>query len=393
MKKRIALLCLGLGLIFSTANWLWAAGKVSLKPIEQNGIDKTLGLDEQLWGSPEKAGDWRAMLRAIDHSLRYLESNAAVKAYQNYPIPGINRDRVRRSLLRFRELLVKSRTPRELQATVQKEFVFYQSVGNDDRGTVTFTGYFEPVYSASRKPTAEFRYPLYRKPSNFSSWSKPHPTRAELEGKDGLLGNKSPLAGYELVWLRDRLEAYLVHIQGSAKLQLTDGRTMSVGYDESTDYPYTSIGKELIKEGIFKPEELSLPVVIDYLKDHPQELDKYLPRNDRFVFFKETHGAPAKGSLGLPVTAERSIATDKSLMPPGSLALIRTRIPSAAWKGDSGMPLVSRYVLDQDTGSAIKGMGRVDIFMGTGKVAGDRAGLINHSGELYYLLLKNYKDY
>jgi membrane-bound lytic murein transglycosylase A len=389
MKKRIALLSLGLGLIFSTSNWLWAAGKVSLKPIEQYSIDETLGLDEQLWGSPEKAGDWRAMLRASELSLRYLESHAAVKAYQNYPIPGISRDRVRRSLLRFRELLVKSSTPAELQAAVQKEFVFYQSIGNDDRGTVTFTGYFEPVYTASRKPTAEFRYPLYRKPSNFSSWSQPHPTRLELEGEDGLLGNKSPLAGYELVWLRDRLEAYLVHVQGSAKLQLTDGRTMSVGYDGSTDYPYTSIGKELIKEGIFKPEELSLPVVIDYLKEHPQELNKYLPRNDRFVFFKETHGAPAKGSLGIPVTAERSIATDKSLMPPGGLALIHTRIPSAAWRGESEMPLVSRYMLDQDTGSAIKGAGRVDIFMGTGKAAGDRAGLINHSGELYYLLLRD----
>ncbi|OKH25286.1 hypothetical protein NIES593_05910 [Hydrococcus rivularis NIES-593] len=100
-------------------------------------------------------------------STKILESNAAVKAYQNYPIPGINRDRVRRSLLCFRELLVKSRTPRKLQVAVQKEFVFYQSVGNDDRGTVTFTGYFEPVYSASHQPTAEFRYPLYQKPSNF----------------------------------------------------------------------------------------------------------------------------------------------------------------------------------------------------------------------------------
>lgn len=151
-----------------------------------------------------------SILDCLRLSTKILESNAAVKAYQNYPIPGINRDRVRRSLLCFRELLVKSRTPRKLQVAVQKESVFYQSVGNDDRGTVTFTGYFEPVYSASHQPTAEFRYPLYQKPSNFSSWSKPHPTRAELEGKDGSLDNKSPLAGHDLVWLRDRFYPGLV---------------------------------------------------------------------------------------------------------------------------------------------------------------------------------------
>jgi membrane-bound lytic murein transglycosylase A len=388
MKKRLALLSLGLGLIFSTPDWLLAQGNLSLQPSDRSQFDKSLGLDEQLWGSPEKSGDWRAMLRAIDRSLSYLNTQKAIAAYQNYPVPGITRDRVRRSLVRFRELLVKSRTPAELQAAVQKEFVFYRSAGNDDRGTVMFTGYFEPIYAASRQRTAEYRYPLYRKPSNFSSWSKPHPTRIALEGKDGLLGDKSPLAGYELVWLRDRLEAYLVHVQGSAKLQLASGKTMSVGFNGSTDYPYTSIGKELIKDGIFKPEGLTLPMVIDYLKNNPQDLEKYLPRNDRFIFFKETHGASAKGSIGVPVTPERSIATDKSLMPPGALALVHTRIPYDNGKGELAMSLVSRYVLDQDTGSAIKGAGRVDIFMGTGKTAGDRAGLINHSGELYYLLLK-----
>lgn len=389
MRKRIALLALGLGLIFLTPEWLLAAKDVLLKPIEQSQFDPLLGLDEQLWDSPGKQGDWRAMLKAIDHSLRYLNTQEAIADYKNYAIPEITRDRVRRSLVRFRELLVKSRTPSELQSAVKREFVWYRSLGNDNRGTVKFTGYFVPVFRASKVRTAEYRYPLYKEPSNFASWSKPHPTRVELEGTNGLLGNKSPLAGYELVWMRDRLEAFLVQVQGSAQFQLTDGRMMSVGYDSSTDYPYTSIGKELIKEGIFKPEELTLPVLIDYLKKHPQDLDKYVPRNERFIFFKETHGAPAQGTLEIPVTAERSIATDKSLMPPGALATIRTQIPYPNRSGALEKALVSRYVLDQDTGSAIRGAGRVDIFMGTGKMAGDRAGLIANPGELYYLLLKN----
>lgn len=354
----------------------------------ESQLESSLGWDDQIWGSLGKSGDRKALLQAIDHSLKYLNSSKAVQDYQNYPISGITRDRVKRSLIRFRQLVVSSRTPEQLQAAVKKEFVWYQSSGNDNLGTVAFTGYFEPIYQASRKPTAEYRYPLYRKPKNFGQWKNPHPTRSELEGNDGLKGAKSPLAGYELVWLKDRLEAYLVQVQGSAKLRLSDGKMMGIGYDGSTDYPYTSIGKELIKDGIFPTDGLTLPMVIDYLQTHPEQLQNYLPRNNRFIFFKETFGAPAKGSIGVPVTAERSIATDKSILPPGALAVIQTSIPIVTQQGEMETREVSRYVLDQDTGSAIKGAGRVDIFMGTGKIAGDRAGLINHTGKLYYLLLK-----
>jgi membrane-bound lytic murein transglycosylase A len=338
-----------------------------------------LGLDEQLWQK-----DRWALIQAIDHSLRYLSSPSAVQAYRRYPVPGFSRDRVQRSLLRFKTLLKQARNPQELQAAVKREFVFYQAVGNDNRGTVHFTGYFEPTYTASRHRTNEYRYPLYRKPANFATWSRPHPSRAALEGSDGL-GTKSLIKGRELIWFRDRLEAYLVQIQGAAKIRLTNGKSISVAFDGSTDYPYTSIGKELVKDGIFQPGELTLPILIDYLKKHPEALDRYLPRNNRFIFFRETSAAAkAKGSLGLPVTPERSIATDKSLMPPGALALLLAPIPNTNLQKES----VSRYVLDQDTGSAIKGAGRVDIFMGTGNLAGDRAGLMSDDGQLYYLLLK-----
>ena len=133
-----------------------------------------------------------------------------------------------RSLARFRELVQRARSPEALQAAVLQEFDLFQSVGKDGQGTVSFTGYFEPTYRASRTPTAEYRYPLYRLP-NLAQWSKPQPTRAQLEGTDGLQGEKGRLRGLELVWLRDRLEAYLVQVQGSARLQLTDGTTLSVG--------------------------------------------------------------------------------------------------------------------------------------------------------------------
>lgn len=356
----------------------WEAGQVTLD---------SLGFDEQLWGRPGQPGDRQALLKSIDNSLGYLASAGAAQAYQRYPVPGITRDRVRRSLVRFRQLIVSSRSPAELKAAVNREFAFYKSVGKDNQGTVLFTGYFEPIYAASRTPTPEYRYPLYRLPADFDRWKRPHPTRAVLEGEDGL-GTKSPLRGRELVWLRDRLEAFLVQVQGSARFQLPDGKLMSVGFAGKTNYPYVSLGRELIKDGKLPQEGLTLPVLIDYFRTNPAQLSQYIPRNQSFVFFRETYGAPATGSIGVPVTAERSIATDKSLMPPGALALINAPIPYPNAAGQLESRMVSRYVLDQDTGSAIKGAGRVDIFMGTGPRASDRAGLINGSGELYYLLLK-----
>jgi membrane-bound lytic murein transglycosylase A len=351
-------------------------------------LPSLFGLDEQLWGDGNHSGDRAALIRAIDHSLAYLRTPEAAAAYQQYPIPGITRQRVQRSLERFRQLLQTTNSATELQTAVQREFEFYQSIGTDGRGTVSFTGYFEPVYAASRTPTAEYRYPLYRMPPDLDQWALPHPTRRQLEGEDGLQGMQGRLRGLELVWLRDRLEAYLVQVQGSARLQLTDGTTMSIGYAGRTDYPYVSIGRELVNDGKFREEELTLPIVIEHFRNHPADLNLYLPRNDRFVFFQETGGTPATGSLGVPVTANRSIATDKTLMPPGALALIQTQLPDADGSGGFSQRFVNRYVLDQDTGGAIRGAGRVDIFMGTGTSAGDRAGLINTPGTLYYLLLK-----
>ncbi|XZN91236.1 MAG: murein transglycosylase A [Microcoleus sp.] len=349
---------------------------------------ESIALDAQIWGVEGKPGDKASLLKSIDYSLGYLDSAAAANAYRRYQVAGITRDRVRRSLDRFRQLVVNSTTPSQLQASVKREFVFYKSIGKDGQGTVAFTGYFEPIYAASRTQTAEYRYPLYRVPPNIASWPKPHPTRLELEGADALQGSKGLLRGLELVWLRDRFQAFLIHVQGSAKLQLPDGDVMTVGFAGKTSHSYTGVGRELVKDGKFTLEQLNLPKLTEYFANFPEEMNKYLPKNQSFVFFRDTQGSPAIGSLGVPVTAERSIATDKSLMPPGALALISTKLPYPNAEGKLEQNQVNRYVLDQDTGGAIKGAGRVDVFMGTGNLAGDRAGFINSTGELYYPLLK-----
>ena len=389
--KAIALFCLSLvlGLAMSVGSEEAPLRRVELSQVEQMPLplgSSQSGLlhDDSLAEQDQR----RTLLAAIAQSLNYLQTPAAAEAYREYAVPGITRDRVQRSLERFRQLVLEYPDPVNLEAAVLREFDFYQAIGHDGAGTVDFTGYFEPTYRASRVSTAEYQYPLYRLPSNLAQWA-PHPTRIQLEGADGLQGSTGLLSGLELVWLSDRLEAFLVQVQGSARLQLTDGSTMTVGYAGRTEYPYTSLGRELVNDGKFALEELSLPVLIQYFEQNPADLSQYIPRNNRFVFFQETRGSAAIGSLGVPVTAERSIATDKSLMPPGALALIQTEIPYANPAGELEPRLVSRYVLDQDTGGAIRGAGRVDIFMGTGERAGDRAGLINTTGQLYYLLLKD----
>jgi membrane-bound lytic murein transglycosylase A len=349
---------------------------------------QNLGVDEQLWSQLGLPGDKQALLAAIDHSLRYLQSEAASTAYQGYPVAGITRDRVYRSLVRFRQLVLSSRSPEELEMAVKREFVFYQSVGTQNSGKVLFTAYYEPVYAASRTPTPEYRYPLYRRPPNLDAWPRPHPTREQLEGKDGLQGSKGKLRGLELFWLRDRMDAYMIHIQGSARLVLPDGKQTTVGYADNTAYNYTSLGASLVDDGKFTLESITMPVIIDYFKKNPAELNKYIPRDKSFVFFQENHGVPATGSISVPLTASRSIATDKSLMPPGALALILAPIPFKNPNGKMEFRTVSRYVLDQDTGGAIRGAGRVDYFLGTGDEAGERAGVTATDGQLYYLLLK-----
>lgn len=380
-----------------------------LRLISPQSIPSSVGWDERLRGWLGQPGDRQVLLTAIQNSIHYLSTPHALEAYQRYEkgvgaslvqSTPLNRcdetllERVKRSLNRFRQLLVGFNSPHGLQSAVRREFIFYQSIGKDGQGQVGFTGYFQPVYAASRTATDVYRYPLFRTPPDIHQWTKPHPTRGELEGRDGLQSHQGMLKGLELVWLRDRLEAFLVHVQGSAQLRLTDQTIMTVGYAGRTDYPYTSIGKELIKDGKVPSKGLTLPAVLAYLQKHPKEVDEYLTRNQRMVFFRETFGSPATGSLRVPVTPERSIATDKSIFPPGALAWFQTSISYPPHSNHPSPGLINlkqrsvgRFALDQDTGGAIIGAGRVDIFMGTGELAGQQAGLINTPGKLYYLLL------
>jgi len=348
----------------------------AIAPISPRAVNPlTLDLTDDLLES-----DRANLLQAIDHSIAYIRTPSAAK---RYPIAGISQDLMERSLVRFRRLVQVSRTAKDLQQAVSREFDLYRSVGRDGYGAVQFTGYYEAVYKASRTRTKEFQYPLYKLPPNFDEWQSPHPTRAMLEGSQ-------EMAGLEIAWLSDRFQAFLVHVQGSARFELPDGKLLTVGYAGKTDQPYRSVGAELVRDGKMRLEDVNLQTLIEYFQKNPQDLVKYLNRNTSFVFFRETNGSPATGSLGKPVTAERSIATDKKIFPSGGIALISTEIPfENPSTGKLELRRIQRFVLDQDTGGAIRGAGRVDIFMGTGDRAKQRAGLIKGDGALYYLVLKN----
>jgi membrane-bound lytic murein transglycosylase A len=333
--------------------------------------------DTRLWTANGRA----EMLRAIDGSLRFLRTRRAAAMYQRFERRGISRSRAERSLRRFRQLLQSSRTAAPLEAALQREFTRVRLAP-----TTHFTGYFEPIYNASRTRTNVYRYPLFRAP-NLARWPRPHPTRLQLEGASGL--QISPLLhGREIVWLRDRMEAYLVHVQGSARVRLTDGRTLNLGYAAHTNWPYTSMGRELVKAGVMPFEELTLPAMTEYFRRTPQEMNRYLPRNRRYIFFRERRGTALSGSLGVPLIAERSVALDATQLPPAALALAHVNFHNPAAARVFRAPRLTRLVFGHDAGSAIKGTARIDLFMGGGQQAGTRAGIINSMGQLDFLLLK-----
>jgi len=341
-------------------------------------------------------GDTAGLENAIAQSLFYLEHPSSERYF---PYLEITHDRAKRTLEAFRALIASAASPDDLQRQIVDQFDVYESVGCDDEGTVLFTGYCTPIYQASLKPTDEFRYPLYKLPDDLVKGEKgevlgrktsdgsivPYFTRQELES-----GRK--LAGLELVYLRDRLEAYLVHVQGSASLKLPDGTTtFEVGYAGTNGYEYTSLREMLVNDRKLRAEKASLMGIKEYFKAHPEDLDKYLSRNDRFVFFQQTAGGPY-GSLGVPVTPMRSLATDKhgskEIYPRACVAFIKTKLPHATDRGPVRKDDYSGFILDQDTGGAIRSAGRADVYMGVGEIAERLAGHTVAEGRIYCIFVK-----
>ena len=325
----------------------------------------------------------RELILGIEDNILFLDSDNGSLAYQKVVDQNIDLAWVRKSLLHLRRLLKTTKTSEVLRQKLSHEFQLYRSIRNDGAGTVKFTGYFQPQFEARREPTKEFRYPIYRAPESIESWPRPHPTRVRLEGYNGKGDPKSPIYGLEIAWLKNRYDAFMIHVQGSAILAYQDGTKEAIGFSHGTAYPFRGISQSFLDE-----HQIAWPNLANFFSYNPILLDQVLAKNNRFIFFKTLPSPDPLGSIGVPVIAGRSIATDKIRLPPGAIGLIRTKMPVVSTSGRIDLIQSSRLVLDQDTGSAIRGPGRVDLFMGTGDEARRKANMMYSTGELFYLLSK-----
>jgi membrane-bound lytic murein transglycosylase A len=272
--------------------------------------------------------------------------------------------------------------------------------------SVLFTGYYQPVIEGSLAPTPEYAYPIYGIPADLIVTERtallpslapekvsgrleggnlvPYYSRREIDELGSLRGR-----GYEIAWVKNPIDLFFLHIQGSGLLQLEDGRRLLVGYAGANGRPYRSIGRLLIDRGKIPQEEMSMQRLRRYLLDYPEEQNEIFSYNESYVFFRFSQDGPL-GNIEVPLTPGRSIATDAWLFPKGALAFIITERPVLDAAGQLvGWQPFSRFVLNQDTGGAIRGPQRADLYFGTGLEAEAGAGYMNRRGKLFFLTLKN----
>jgi membrane-bound lytic murein transglycosylase A len=343
-------------------------------------------------------GDRDALMRTVKHQIKYF-SQFEQPAYYSWGKNTISSDTLRMTLEKFLQILEDEEG--DIDELLKTHFDIYQSIGENGKGAVTFTGYYLPQVEGSLEADEEYRYPLYRLPDNLIiKKSTPHGpkkavriergnerlyyTRKQID-QEGVLRNK----GCEIAYLKSPLDCYLLHVQGSGTLLLPDDTPMHLQFAGSNYLPYRSLREEMLKDGLLSPYNASMESIHTYFTEHPDKLQPYLNRNKRYTFFKIREGE-AVGSLGVPLTPKRSIATDKRIFPSGGLSYLVTTVPvvNSSGKADKVIPW-SRFVLNQDEGGAIRGPHRVDIFWGTGDHAKEIASHLNHPGKLYYLILKD----
>jgi membrane-bound lytic murein transglycosylase A len=261
------------------------------------------------------------------------------------------------------------------QQTSAKSFfeLLFRPVLIEDGAEALFTGYFEPEIHGSRRRTATYKYPVYRLPSDRAERS-PYFTRREI-GEGALAGR-----GLEIAWVDDPVELFFLQVQGSGRIKLTDGTTMRIGYAGHNGHSYNSIGRELVSRGIYDLHQVSAHVIKSWVRRNPIDGPELLYANPSFVFFTELKTLAASsgpiGAMSRSITPMRSIAVDPAF----------TTLGSPVWIEKAGKAPLNRLMIAQDTGSAIKGAQRADVYYGTGDAAGEVAGRIKDSGRMVVLM-------
>jgi membrane-bound lytic murein transglycosylase A len=312
---------------------------------------------------------------------------------------------VRDSQKAFLQLIEKNPDPKELNEELKKRFWVYRATGRVGNKKVLFTGYYEPIYAGSLTHDPVYRYPIYRKPEDLiqidlSLFNEkfvgesivarikgkevlPYFSRKQIEGDDTLAGRD-----LEIAWLKSPLDVAFLHIQGSGRLRLPNGSTISVGYQATNGRPYRSIGRYLLDRGLLNQQDVSMQSIRAYLTEHPEILEEVLNHNPSYVFFRHIENGPF-GNINVPLTAGRSLALDSRLFPKGAICFVSSEKPVMNEKNEiTEWTRFSRFFLNQDTGGAIKGSGRADIFWGSGAYAEVTAGHMKQEGDLFVLIMK-----
>lgn len=331
-----------------------------------------------------------SLSKALERSERWFLKPSTL---QWFPIEDVTHEQAAASVREARRLIDQGLPTEEFVAEFLRLFDLYESVGYDRRGSVFFTGYYSAVFKGSRTRTGRYSVPIYKRPADLVTDENtgqplgrkledgslvPYPPRAEIE-------SSGMLEGTELAWLEDTLSAFIVHVNGSAKIELEDGSAMYVGYHGKNGCPYTSLGQMMVDAGMIRADERGLSAIRRAYAQQPAAVEDRMRRNESFVFFREaSEGDWPAGSLGFPVTEMTTLATDKHIFPRAGLVLVDTRgLARGTARSD-----VLRFMADQDTGGAINAPGRADIFMGLGPAAEALAGEQRSEGHLYYFFLK-----
>ncbi|MDJ0955864.1 MAG: MltA domain-containing protein [Arenicellales bacterium] len=339
------------------------------------GIGKPVNWsDLKGWQNDKHAETWTSLLRSCEKLQELPEWKALCQVADSYDNP----------------------TDQQAKMFYEEWFIPYPvyAIGGTRKGLIT--GYYEPLLFGSLEETERFRFAVYQRPQDLLTidLSDVYP---ELKGKrvrgrlDGttvvsyynratLDSNPELLNGNELVWVDDPVALFFLHVQGSGRVQLPDGTILGIGYADQNGHPYKSIGRELIDMGELDQEDVNLFSIRQWLRDNPGQVKTLFERNPSYVFFT-TRTAPEEGpygSLNVPLVAERAIAVDRSVIPLGLPVWLETTVPG------SKEPY-RRLVLAQDTGGAIKGHVRADLFWGQGPQAERMAGLMKEEGRLFVL--------
>ena len=313
-------------------------------------------------------------------------------------------ERLVESLKDFRAKLAELGLSENFFRYVRENFIFYSSTAPQ----VVFTGYYEPLLRGSRRESPKYPYPLYGRPGDLVTvdqkqfyFYKDQPNLPQIKGRvDGNrlvpyftrdeIDFQSKLAGrgLEILWIDSLVDIFFLHIQGSGIVQLEDGSRVFVGYADQNGHPFRSIGKFMLDKKLIDRSQLSMQGMKAFLKDHPEAIPETLIANPSYIFF-QVNEQSATGTFGTRLTPWRSIASDQRLFPLGTLAYIECEKPVFDTENRiMGWEKFGRFVLNQDTGGAIRGADRVDLFTGHGEFSERVAGNMKQKGALFFLLKK-----